>query len=191
MKPLELIESIRCGREIKSSEGQLYALVRTALLARIDAKIPPRLRSRMDAEDVLQAAFLRALQALPTFQPRDDDSFPAWVYSIAKNLIADQGKRRSVAAVRFAQAEDQAGVRESQIAAGRQRPESVIQRREWIDSVLGQLKEKEADVIRLRWLEGYSFEEIAESWRKKAGAVQRFYARAWKRFCEIAKDEDG
>jgi dihydrodipicolinate synthase/N-acetylneuraminate lyase len=41
------------------------------------------------------------------------------------------------------------------------------------------------------YVQGYSFEEIAESWKKKAGAVQRFYARAWKRFCEIAKDEDG
>jgi len=189
MKPLVLIDNIRQGRDVNQSQKELYDLVREALLERLRRKIPPRLRSRLDAEDVVQAAFLKAMDALDGFQPQGESSFFAWVYRIAVNRIADQGKRRSVAAIHFTHGEDQGGVRQSQVSTRQGRPESHMQRRDWIESVLSQLKEKEAEVIRLRWLEGQSFEDIATSWKKNAGAVQRFHSRAWQRFCAIAEQE--
>jgi len=191
MDALSLVENIRQGRDVKSSQKELYDLVREALLERLRARIPARLQPRLDPEDVIQTAFLRAMEALDRFEPQGDGSFFAWVYRIAVNLIADHGKRRSVAAVHFAQGDDQSGVRLSRLSARQRGPESQMQRRDWIDSLLGQLKEKEAEVIRLRWLEGQSFEEIAASWQKSAGAVQRFHSRAWQRFCALAEEQEG
>jgi len=188
MAILELIERIRSGQDVKRSEEELYSLVSEALLRRLREKIPARLNCRLDAEDVLNEAFLRALGALKTFRPSKEDSFLAWVYQIGKNLIADHNKRRSVMAVHFATEEGQKGPRESQIVPRHpRRVESELVRRDWIESILCQLQEKEAEVIRLRSLHGYSFEEIAKSWNKTPGAVQRFYSRAWHRFCTLAQ----
>jgi RNA polymerase sigma factor (sigma-70 family) len=66
-----------------------------------------------------------------------------------------------------------------------------VQRRDWIDALLEKLKPREAEVVRLRWLQGLSFEEIGASWQKTPGAVQRFYSRVWEKLSELAKEEQG
>jgi RNA polymerase sigma factor (sigma-70 family) len=191
MGTLALIEDIRSKRDVEGAQKALYAMAREALLARLTEKIPPRLRPRMDAEDVIQAAFMKAMSNLDQFQPQDENSFFAWVYRISKNLIADQNRRRSADAVHFATGDDEHGVRQSAVSARGRRAESQLQRKEWIDTILGQLATKEAEVIRLRWLDGRSFEEIAAAWKKTPGAVQRFHSRAWQRFRELAgRDEE-
>ncbi len=132
-------------------------------------------------------AFLRALGGLEGFQAAEDRSFYAWVYRIGKNLIADTTRRRSVAALHFAGGEDEAGPRASALPSKQGRAESYFQKRDWIETALSHLKEKEAEVIRLHWLQGYSIEEIATSWQKTPGAVRRFYSRSWERFRTLAK----
>lgn len=157
-------------------------------MPKIRARIPPRLRPRLDEEDVLHEAFLRAFESIHTFRPSREDSFPAWVYRIAKNLITDVSRRRSAAALHFSRDEDQKGPRASEIAPPRRpSPETRFREREWIEVVLTKLPEKEAEVIRRRSLLGSSFEEIADSWKKTPGTVQRFFSRAWHRFREIAR----
>ncbi|MBI4606530.1 MAG: sigma-70 family RNA polymerase sigma factor [Planctomycetes bacterium] len=190
MEALELIAQIRSGRGVKAAQDRLYGLVEGALLERLRTKIPPRLRPRMDAEDVVQIAFLKAMEALEGFEPRSADSFFAWVYRIAKNLIADQAKRRSAAAAHLVRGEETGGVRESGVPGRATRPESLVGRRELIESLLGRLDEKEAEVIRLRDLEGKTYEEIGAAWRKTPGAVQRFHSRAWQRLCAIAQRDE-
>ena len=59
-------------------------------------------------------------------------------------------------------------------------------RRDWIETLLGRLNEKEAEVIRLHLFSGWSFKEIANSWQKTPAGVQRFYSRTCKRLREIA-----
>jgi DNA-directed RNA polymerase specialized sigma24 family protein len=59
-------------------------MVRAALLQRLETKISPILRPRLDAEDVLHTAFIKALEGLESFHPRHENSFTAWVYRIAK-----------------------------------------------------------------------------------------------------------
>jgi RNA polymerase sigma factor (sigma-70 family) len=186
----ELVEKIRAGIDVRRSEQDLYLLVRHALLARLEEKIPARLQPRLDAEDVLHEAFLRALKALHRYRPTGEDSFLGWVYCIGKNLILDHNKRRSVAVVRFAGPEEK-GPRASGIFQRRSTSsESRIARAEWIETLLAKLEKREAEVIRLRGLEGKSFEEIAALWGKSPGAVQRFYSRAWRRFRDLARARD-
>ena len=191
MTALELVESIRSGNNAAHAQAELYSLVRRAVLGHLHSKIPPAVRRRLDAEDVLQEAFLRAMRGLSRFEASSEKAFYAWVYRIAKNLIADQYKRQSVIRVSPFAKDGERGPRESQIIGGRRRAETQIQRKEIIDNMLGHLKPKEAEVIRLHQLQGYTFEEIAESWHKTPGAVQRFYSRAWQNLCELAQREKG
>jgi len=52
------------------------------------------LRSREDAEDVAQEAFVRAYQALPRYDPRR--CWGAWIMQIVRNLCRDAHRRRKV-----------------------------------------------------------------------------------------------
>jgi RNA polymerase sigma-70 factor (ECF subfamily) len=50
----------------------------------------PRLGDRAAAEDVLQAAYLRATEKADTI--RDDESSVAWFYRLLRNAVADVGR---------------------------------------------------------------------------------------------------
>jgi RNA polymerase sigma factor (sigma-70 family) len=186
MTALELIEIIRSGNNASQAQGELYSLVRQAVLSHLQHKIPPAIRRRLDAEDVLQEAFTRGLRAIDRSKFDTEKAFYAWVYRIAKNFIADQFKRQSVLAVPFGD-DDRKGPRASQIVGRRRRAETQIQREDSVEALLGQLKPKEAEVIRLHQLKGNSFEEIAALWSTTPGAVQRFYSRAWQKLCALAQ----
>ena len=178
MDTLQLVENVRQGEDVEASQGELYSRVRAELLHRIAAKVTHNLKARFEAEDILHEAFLRALYSIDVFRPDGDRAFYAWVYSIAKHLIIDQSRRRSAQNLRFARETGGAGPRLSGVSGGGRRPESLLERSEWVREVLGRLKESEADVIRLHQLEGKSFDEIAEASGKTPGAVQRAYSRA-------------
>lgn len=186
METLELIRRIRAGQDVRDSQEALYSRVRLVLLDRLGNRISGRVRARLDSEDVLHEAFIRAMGALDLFDPRSEEAFFAWIYTIARNLILDQSKRRSVGAVHFAAGEDEHGPRASRVEAHIRRPESLLLRREQIESLLGRLKPREAEIIRLHRLEGLSFAEIAQRWGKTPGAVQRAFSRAWRNLCVIA-----
>jgi len=131
------------------------------------------------------------MEKLDSFHASNDDSFFGWTYTIAKNLISDVSRRRSAMALPFASGQDGDGASGSYIPSRDRRVSTVFARREWINTVLGRMKPKEADVIKLRHFKGLSFEEIAEKWEKSPGAVQRFYSRACQRFRELAKEYQG
>jgi RNA polymerase sigma factor (sigma-70 family) len=171
-----LLEDLVARRDTRQAQEELYQLVSSHLLEPLRSRIPLRARSRLDAEDVLHEALIRALENIPEARCKTEAQFLAWVYRIARNLMTDQAKRMSAQAVPFAQAG-------AKIARG---PETAIQRKELIENVLGELNETEADVIRRRWLNGQTFEEIASALHKTRTAAKSLYTRAWKRFRQIA-----
>ena len=187
MDSFKLIQSIRSGCEVQTSEERLYCNVRAELLPRLHRRIPARVRSRLDMEDVLHETFLRAMGALDFFRGQSEASFYGWVYRIAVNLIGDQCKRRSVEALRLDAGREQDGPRGSRIQARQHRPETQMQRRDLIEVNLSRLKRREAEVIRLHRLDGLSFAEIGKRWNRTEGAVQRYFSRAWKRFCSLVQ----
>ncbi len=191
MNTLELVDNIRSGHDARRAEEQLYTKVQGELLPRIQRRITGRVRSRLDPEDVLHEAFLRAMGALDLFQLRSESAFYAWVYRIARNLLVDQAKRRSVDAVHLAAGENERGPRASQVKALQRRPESLLQGRDLIEFLLGRLEARDAELIRQHKLEEQSFAQIAKKYDKTPSAVQRSYSRAWRRLCALAGREPG
>jgi RNA polymerase sigma-70 factor (ECF subfamily) len=192
----ELLADLQAGRCVRQAQEELYRLVSATLLEPLRRNVPQRARSRLDADDVLQEAFLRVLQNVTGAHCGTERQFLAWVYRIARNLMADQAKRMSARAVPFARGsatgdearrEGAATPRASRIPGRQRSPESTIERKEIIEKVLCQMPEPEADVIRRRWLGGQSFAEIAAALDRTHKAVRGLYTRAWKRFQDLAR----
>ncbi len=191
----ELMSDFASGRDAPESRDELYRRASAKILEPLRARIPRKARSRLDAEDVLQEAFLRSMQDASSAQFETEDQFLAWVYRVARNLMTDQSRRMSAQAVPFARGsqsgESSGAPRESRIAGRERNPETAIQRKEMIENTLGQMRDNEAEVIRRHWLDGESFEDLAASLRKSHVALKSLYARAWKRFREIARRGEG
>lgn len=184
-------EDLKAGRNVRAAQEALYGLAWSALLEPLRGRIPAKARPRLDAEDVLHEAILRALKNAASADCSTEKQFLAWVYTIARNLVTDQAKRMSAAAVPFARGgrseADKASPRVSRVAARDRSPESRIARQETIEAILGSMRQQEAEVIRRRWLSGQSIAEIAGALRRTPKAVKGLYTRAWKRFQELAR----
>lgn len=140
---------------------------------------------REDAEDLTQAAFLRAYRALRRFQGQS--SFYTWLYRIAVNLALNfikQRKRRAGASTLSLDDIDTAAERDPDYLerAGRHTPDqsahwSEVQRR--IHEALGTLTEKHRAVVVMHDLQGLPHDEVARILRIPTATVRTrlFYAR--------------
>ncbi len=153
--------------------------------ARIRGMIYHMIGHREDAEDLTQAAFLRAYRALRRFQGQS--SFYTWLYRIAVNLTLNfikQRQRRTGAGVLSLDDMDSTAEREPEYVerAARDTPDrsahlAEIQRR--IHEALGTLTAKHRAVVVMHDLQGLSHEEIARVLRVPTATVRTrlFYAR--------------
>ena len=65
MDPLPFLEAVRRDGDSSAAQEELYGIIRQNLLEPLRSKIEGRLKARLDAEDVLHDAFLRAMGGLP------------------------------------------------------------------------------------------------------------------------------
>lgn len=117
--------------------------------------------SPADARDLSQEAFVKAFQAMATFE--EGRPFYPWFYKILRNLCFNHLRDRSRRARLLRQAAE-AGVRPG-IAGFSPQPEALAQRselREAIWAAMAELNEAEREALVLRELEGHSYKEIAE-----------------------------
>ncbi len=131
-----------------------------------------RVRDDAEAEDLTSDVFMRALKAMPRYEPRQ--AFLAWLYRIARNAVIDRA-RRGGRQVSFEDAlehptADQIVEPDMELLS---RSDSTALR-----NALGQLTPLQQEVIVLRFLEGYSTQEIARIVGKREGTVRGIQFRA-------------
>lgn len=125
------------------------------------------------AEDLTGQVFLKMLEAIQG-QKSWHSSFSGWLYRIAHNLVIDHYRRRERrqyvsiedAPILKSEKHDPVTAAETNLDADRLR--SAIQR----------LTEEQAQVISLRFLEGYNISEVATMMNKTEGAVKALQYRA-------------
>ncbi len=138
------------------------------------------LRAEDAAEDVLQEAFLKAYRGLKRFECRS--SFYTWLYRIVVNLALDRRRRDRPGTTTewddqvAAEVDAHADVPESE------NPERAARRREVRELVargIQELPDGQREVLRLREVEGFSYEEIAATMKISKGTVMSrlHYAR--------------
>jgi len=160
--------------------GQLY----DRYAERIYAHVYRRLRSKAEAEDVVSAAFERAIRSMARFRWQRG-GFGAWLFRIADNLALDHLRRRK----RMATApkggmgetspEEFAGPTEG--ADGPVDPEAAALRAERARLVWGEvdlLTAGQRDVVLLRYGADFGNSEIAEATGRTATAVSSLLHRA-------------
>lgn len=171
---------------MRRAQEEIYLFLREKLLVRLETHLPERIQSRVDPEDVLHGALLRALEGLDGVEVTTERAFTAWVYRIARNLMLDELKRRSAAVLSFDRESGGGGARASRVPGRERAVESRLQKEDWIEAALKRLKAREAEVIRLHLLRHRSFEEIGAAWGKKPATVKRLYSLALQHLREAA-----
>ena len=137
-----------------------------------------RAGSADDAEDLLQETFIKVYLNINRYD--SEYTFGQWVYTIARNTFIDfTRKSRSDLPIdeRFSSPATTAPTPEESIINSQQRNQ--------IDHYLEQLPEQYNDLFKLRFLDEYSYEEIAEKLHLPMGTVKTRIHRARERMCQM------
>ncbi|MCA9153440.1 MAG: sigma-70 family RNA polymerase sigma factor [Planctomycetales bacterium] len=130
---------------------------------------------REEAEDLMQDAFVQAFVKLDSF--RGQSSFYTWLYRIAFNLTISLRRKR-----RLENSHEHAPiVPANEPLDDRQDASEHLELREQADQVhmaLGALAEDRRDILILRDIEGFSYEQIAEILDLPIGTVRSRIHRA-------------
>lgn len=160
--------ALRAGKGDAAAFGALYDRYVEAVYRYVFYRV----RNDADAEDLVSDVFMRALRAIPRYEPRV--AFLAWLYRIARNAVIDRA-RRSRTQISFEDALAHPNV--DQIVE----PDATIlalSDKEAVRAALAKLTPLQQEVIVLRFVEGYTTLEIANLVGKREGTVRGIQFRA-------------
>jgi RNA polymerase sigma-70 factor (ECF subfamily) len=137
-----------------------------------------RISDRAEAEDLAGEVFLKALRSLRSYRGTAD-RLPAWLFSIARNMVVDHYRRRSV--------RQSVPLDSVEIADGHDVDEAADTslQIEALSRALPQLTEAQREVIGLRFFAGLSSAETGEVMGKSSGAVREMQRSAIVKLREL------
>ncbi len=147
-------------------------------------------RCHADAEDLTQAAFLRAFQAIGRFEARS--GFYTWLFRIAVNVVLSSRRRLRLERDRAAGSDDaneSAAERTIEHGPG---PAEVAQRHEWSERVaeaLARVDEEFRMAVVLKDVEDLDYAQIAEILDVPVGTVKSRVFRGRKMLRDLLRDE--
>ena len=139
--------------------------------------------SHEDAEDVLQETFIKVYINLHRYSA--DYTFGQWVYTIARNTHIDFERRR--------QEDISLDEKFSAPIALTPSPEDnliSLQQHSQIEHYIECLPEQYRRLFKMRFLEDYTYDEIAEKLHLPMGTVKTQIHRARERMCNLIKEGD-
>lgn len=178
-----LLERARAG----SSEALGALLERSAqkLLALIRLRLGPRLRTRLESRDILQATLLKAIERFGSFEGNQAGSLMAWLARIAENEIRDQADFHSAQRRDAASAVPLEAIPGVERLAARVRSQTsriaLGEQLTRLERALETLDPDQRDVIILRRLQELTFSEVAERMDRSPDACRMLFARAMTR----------
>lgn len=142
-----------------------------------------RYASVEDTDDLLQETFIKVYVNLHRYSP--EYTFGQWVYTIARNTHIDFERKR----------QDDISLYEKFSAPAALTPspeENLIrlQQRSQIEHYIECLPEQYRRLFKMRFLEDYSYDEIAEKLHLPMGTVKTQIHRARERMCSLIKQGD-
>jgi len=146
-----------------------------------------RVRSRMDAEDLTQEIFVKAIKNLSKL--RDPERFRTWLFRMAVNRVTDFYRKKRLLAI--FKTRDQDSEADPEGGEGHQDPsalDDVIKEEFWrqVTSFSDNLSRREKEVFFLRFMDHLSIREIAQVLDKSESAVKTHLYRGLKKFKEDA-----
>ena len=184
----ELLHAARGGD--RDAQGRLLDACWHPLWHMARRDLRPSFRVKGSPSDVVQETFVRALRDFHTFQGDRPEQMLAWLYAILRHTAASIVRQ-------FMTGKRELGRETAQLAAPREGElrrvecsacETAMQREQVsrVQDILSRMPPHYVEVLRLRWEERLSFEEIglrtgrgADAARKLWHRAMREMARAW------------
>jgi RNA polymerase sigma-70 factor (ECF subfamily) len=178
----DLIRRAQDGERLAFDE--LTRPLTDSMLASIRRRIGPKLREKLDAEDVLQETLLRAFQSMKEFQWQGEDSFRRWIQGISANFILHSARKYGLRTTFRIDRDPVAG----DISPSRQhRREERFDR---LKKSLDELPPESRTIVRLSRIEGLKIKEIAERTGRSPSSVRNLLFRAMRQLRETFGDTE-
>ncbi len=161
----QLVERARSGDA--EAFGALFDLYHVAIYRYVAS----RLRRAVDAEDLTQSVFVKALEALPRYESRGIP-FGGWLFRLARNAVIDFVRtHRDHVDVEALSGHSDEAPGPSELALTKTDVEAV-------GEALKALTDEQREVIALRFFAGLSSREAAEAMGKQEGTIRGLQFRA-------------
>ncbi|MCL4078482.1 sigma-70 family RNA polymerase sigma factor [Coriobacteriia bacterium Es71-Z0120] len=163
----------RLIQKAQQGDARAFARLYDAYFERIFGFVRTRVSDLEDAKDLTATVFMRAWEALPSYDLRGVP-FAAWLFRIARNAIIDEYRRTARGPQQVWEDDAQA------VADPVSVEETVIAQcdAETVRRALEALTDEQAAVIVLRFLWDMPIAEVAEALGKSEGAVKAMQHRA-------------
>lgn len=147
--------------------GDVYRQLAPAVLGYLRGQRVP------EPDDVLGEVFLQVARSLPRFRGDGGEELRRWVFTIARNRVIDDARRRSRRdrLGRIGRAPDEAA------------PSEPIDRE--LLRAMGALTHEQREVVALRFVADLSLEDVARITGRTTGAVKAMQARALANLARI------
>jgi len=86
-------EDAALARRAAAGDAEAFGVLYDRYMDAVYRYVFYRVRNEAEAEDVTSDVFMRALRAIPKYEPRQ--AFLAWLYRIARNAVIDRSRRRA------------------------------------------------------------------------------------------------
>lgn len=157
--------------ERAKTESEAFGVLYERYFDRIYNYIYYRTGNIHDAEDLTAKVFFRAIQHIGNYKDRGGP-FSAWLYSIARNLLAnwyrDNSKRTMIPIDSMAQI---------QSADGPELESEIVENREALLAAIKRLPEDRQDLLILKYVNEESNAEIGRILGRSEGAIKSLYHR--------------
>ena len=167
-----------------SGDPEAFARLYDAYMDRVYRFMLLRVSDSQTAEDLASQVFLKAWEHLDRYEIRGL-SFAAWLFKIARNLVIDHYRTKKEAA--SLDADDAAEPVSRRTVHGD--IEQQLQAEE-LRSALNRLTEEQKAAVTLKYIEGFTTEEIAQVMGKREGAVRALQMRGLQALAEIIEAEN-
>ena len=167
-------EDAALARRAGSGEAEAFGILYDRYVDAVYRYVFYRVRNEAEAEDVTSDVFMRALRAMPKYEPRQ--AFLAWLYRIARNAVIDRSRRHAARQqVSFEDAlahpnADQIVNPDAGLLAGSDA--SVVR------TAMEQLTPLQQEILVLRYVEGYDTKTISKLVGKRDGTIRGIEFRA-------------
>ncbi len=165
---------------VKTGDRAAFREIYERLADRVFSFVRSRTRTREDALDTLQEIFADFWSGMRGFQFRSEPELYAYIYTVAKRKISRR-YRRAREQMFHVEIEDVADVVVDE--ASHEEKIAALD----VKNAIAQLKEKDREIIELRYGAGLSFGEIAALTGKSENALKVRHHRAVEKLKQITR----
>jgi RNA polymerase sigma-70 factor (ECF subfamily) len=189
-----LLEQI--GQGDRQALGQLLERYRPRLHAFVEARLDPRLRSRLDPSDVVQEVQLEVTRRMDDFVNRNPMPFHLWIRKTAYERLLkvhrDHRRRARRSVDREVALPDRSSLLlANPLLAGASSPSQQMAAQEFADRVSGavaELPQPDREILLMRHAEELPYAEIGCLLEIEAEAARKRYGRALLRLRNVLKE---